>query len=91
METILEQQRRYHEERDRLVKAMVDEFLVKKVSVNFHHSSHNLKINNFLFIFTVPRTNLFRSSIESSLECLYSFFFKIIQVNYFNFHMVSAT
>lgn len=33
METILEQQRRYHEERDRLIKAMVDEQLVKKSSV----------------------------------------------------------
>uniref|UniRef100_A0A6B2EFZ3 Putative splicing factor 3a subunit 3 n=1 Tax=Phlebotomus kandelakii TaxID=1109342 RepID=A0A6B2EFZ3_9DIPT len=30
METILEQQRRYHEERERLVKAMVDELLMAK-------------------------------------------------------------
>ncbi|GAB0088798.1 Splicing factor 3A subunit 3 [Sergentomyia squamirostris] len=30
METILEQQRRYHEERERLVKAMVDELLASK-------------------------------------------------------------
>lgn len=34
METILEQQRRLHEERDRLIKAMVDEFLVKKAAVS---------------------------------------------------------
>lgn len=48
METILEQQRRYHEERERLVKLMVDEYVQKKGSVsmrqlyltytfNFHH------------------------------------------------------
>lgn len=34
METILEQQRRYHEERERLVKVMVDEYMSKKVSVS---------------------------------------------------------
>lgn len=33
METILEQQRRYHEERERLVDAMVKEKLHKKISV----------------------------------------------------------
>lgn len=35
METILEQQRRYHEERERLVKLMVDEYVTKKPSVSF--------------------------------------------------------
>lgn len=35
METILEQQRRYHEERERLVDAMVKEMLHKKTSVSF--------------------------------------------------------
>lgn len=35
METILEQQRRYHEERERLVKLMVDEYATKKTSVSF--------------------------------------------------------
>lgn len=40
METILEQQRRLHEERDRLIKAMVDEFLVKKAAVSiFTHTN----------------------------------------------------
>lgn len=34
METILEQQRRYHEERERLIKLMVDESLTKKPSVS---------------------------------------------------------
>lgn len=34
METILEQQRRYHEERERLVDAMVKEMLHKKNSVS---------------------------------------------------------
>lgn len=34
METILEQQRRYHEERERLVDAMVKEMLHKKASVS---------------------------------------------------------
>ena len=35
METILEQQRRYHEERERLVDAMVKEMLHKKITVSF--------------------------------------------------------
>lgn len=34
METILEQQRRSHEERERLVKLMVDEYATKKTSVS---------------------------------------------------------
>lgn len=34
METILEQQRRYHEERERLIDAMVKEMLHKKISVS---------------------------------------------------------
>lgn len=34
METILEQQRRYHEERERLIKLMVDEYVTKKPSVS---------------------------------------------------------
>lgn len=33
METILEQQRRYHEERERLIDAMVKEMLHKKATV----------------------------------------------------------
>lgn len=49
METILEQQRRYHEERERLVKLMVDEYATKKASVSVgyvfvpYHNSLNLK------------------------------------------------
>lgn len=35
METILEQQRRYHEERERLVKLMVDEYANRKIGVSF--------------------------------------------------------
>lgn len=34
METILEQQRRLHEERERLVKAMVDELVVRSNTVS---------------------------------------------------------
>lgn len=34
METILEQQRRYHEERERLVQLMVDEYGDKKPTVS---------------------------------------------------------
>lgn len=34
METILEQQRRYHEERERLIDAKVKEMLHKKTSVS---------------------------------------------------------
>lgn len=40
METILEQQRRYHEERERLVDAMVKEMLHKKTSVSFNLDKH---------------------------------------------------
>ena len=36
METILEQQRRTHEERERLENAMVQEILQKKQSVSGH-------------------------------------------------------
>lgn len=43
METILEQQRRYHEERERLIKLMVDEYATKKVSVSWNKK----KTSNF--------------------------------------------
>lgn len=44
METILEQQRRYHEERERLVKLMVDEYVTKKPSEKDKiYSDHRLK------------------------------------------------
>lgn len=36
MESILEQQRRYHEERERLLDSMVKEMLLKKTSVSYH-------------------------------------------------------
>lgn len=42
METILEQQRRYHEERERLVDGMVKEMLHKKNAVSF--------IRNIIFV-----------------------------------------
>uniref|UniRef100_U5EXL0 Putative splicing factor 3a subunit 3 n=1 Tax=Corethrella appendiculata TaxID=1370023 RepID=U5EXL0_9DIPT len=41
METILELQRRYHEERDRLIKMMVDETLNKKDNI---YAEHRLKL-----------------------------------------------
>jgi hypothetical protein len=45
METILEQQRRSHEERERLVKTMVDENMMKKGSVRDQiYSDHRTKI-----------------------------------------------
>lgn len=44
METILEQQRRYHEERERLVRLMVDEYVTKKQSERDRiFSDHRLK------------------------------------------------
>lgn len=44
METLLEQQRRYHEERERLLKLMVDEYANKKASEKERiHSEHRLK------------------------------------------------
>jgi splicing factor 3A subunit 3 len=45
METILEQQRRSHEERERLVKTMVDENMMKKNSVKDQiYSDHRTKM-----------------------------------------------
>jgi splicing factor 3A subunit 3 len=45
METILEQQRRSHEERERLVKTMVDENMMKKTSVKDQiYSDHRTKM-----------------------------------------------
>ncbi|XP_075145167.1 splicing factor 3A subunit 3 [Haematobia irritans] len=44
METLLEQQRRYHEERERLVKLMVDEYATKKLNEKDRiYSEHRLK------------------------------------------------
>jgi len=45
METILEQQRRFHEERERLEDAMTNEMLLKvnkKLTVSFDHLEHFL-------------------------------------------------
>lgn len=42
METILEQQRRYHEERERLIKLMVDEYATKKPSVSVDSCAFNI-------------------------------------------------
>lgn len=51
METILEQQRRYHEERERLIKLMVDEYVTKKVSDRDRiYSEHRLKALLELYI-----------------------------------------
>lgn len=45
MESILEQQRRYHEERERLMDAMVKEMLHKKVAHReIINSDHRLKL-----------------------------------------------
>lgn len=46
METILEQQRRYHEERERLIKLMVDEHATKKTSVCFENFSYCFQVQN---------------------------------------------
>lgn len=40
METLLEQQRRLHEERERLENSMADEMLHKKQSVNYETLFH---------------------------------------------------
>lgn len=63
METILEQQRRYHEERERLVDTMVKEMLQKKVSVRIRISTHFSIFHN---VFSVSRNNKFRSQIKIS-------------------------
>jgi hypothetical protein len=54
METILEIQRRCHEERERLVKAMVDEFMTKKPPGKEQiYSDHRVKLylNVSFFLF----------------------------------------
>jgi splicing factor 3A subunit 3 len=62
METILEQQRRSHEERERLVKTMVDENMMKKTSVkdqiySDHRTKMMLDVSFFqLFFFLQPLT-----------------------------------
>uniref|UniRef100_A0A0K8TS98 Putative splicing factor 3a subunit 3 n=1 Tax=Tabanus bromius TaxID=304241 RepID=A0A0K8TS98_TABBR len=44
METILEQQRRYHEERERLIKQMVDEHVIKRMTERDKiYSEHRLR------------------------------------------------
>lgn len=64
METILEQQRRYHEERERIIKLMVDEYVTKKPSVRFIrlgyvYSQLTNKMNILDFIFgTGKRANI---------------------------------
>lgn len=51
METILEQQRRLHEERDRLINAMVDEFLVKKAAVSIKPKTLPKRIKKQKFVY----------------------------------------
>lgn len=51
METILEQQRRLHEERDRLINAMVDEFLVKKAAVSINPKTLSKRIDKQKFVY----------------------------------------
>lgn len=47
MESILEQQRRYHEERERLLDSMVKEMLLKKISVSCDYSDIIKNIANY--------------------------------------------
>ena len=47
METILEQQRRLHEERERVVDSMVKETLHKKSTVSFKMRRNVTKLLNF--------------------------------------------
>lgn len=54
METILEQQRRYHEERERLIKLMVDEHATKKTSVCFKKK---------IVVFSSANSNLINSKL----------------------------
>lgn len=45
MESLLEIQRRCHEERERLVKTMVDEFMAKKTTPKDNiYSDHRIKV-----------------------------------------------
>lgn len=65
METILEQQRRYHEERERLIKLMVDEHATKKPSVSTLHT--RVRIQSFYIRGFVAGTRayIFRTSSKS--------------------------
>lgn len=77
METILEQQRRCHEERERLVKLMVDEYATKKTSVSAHfgNKSHLEKICTkliaFVGVFIGARANPIGASTQVSVGNVY--------------------
>lgn len=58
METILEQQRRYHEERERLVDAMVKEMLHKKTSVSHKLNKNLTSHHQHLFLFLQYRETI---------------------------------
>lgn len=49
METIIEQQRLYHEERERVVEAMVKEFLHKKNTVRNSGSTKSEEESNHFY------------------------------------------
>ena len=58
METILEQQRSYHEERERTMDAMVKEILHKKTGVSHNpYKSRSLSFNSMKIAFYLNITN----------------------------------
>lgn len=70
METILEQQRRYHEERERLCDSMVKEMLIKKASVSLLSSNIFVLPAGISFFILYIMTSIylslqFRDSINS--------------------------
>jgi len=75
METLLEQQRRIHEERERLEKAMVDEMLHKKQSVSLRDTCTgkfclvplDLESSKVLFFFSCSILSCFSKSEEYGL------------------------
>lgn len=73
METILEQQRRYHEERERLCDSMVKEMVLKKNSVRFYYIFDYIILFSDELIpplhFTVSRLDQFGTPAENSTRC----------------------
>ena len=71
METILEDQRRLHEERERLVELQVKEILRKKATVYFKKEQLKKKTSIFNIIFDEKdkRTSQLGSFGETTLGC----------------------
>lgn len=77
METILEDQRRLHEERERLIDIQTKEILRKKATVNRHFFfKFSFKNPSKQIFFSEQRTTKFRSFGKNTLGCKLIYLFK---------------